>query len=60
MHAKFSILVAYKTHTHRHTHIYIYILQKHNLASQNKNNMSLKTKKQTTPNKEFKKMSKQK
>ncbi len=37
----------------------IYILQKHNLASQNKNNMSLKTIKQTTSNKEFKKMSKQ-
>jgi hypothetical protein len=39
--------------------LYIYILQKHNLASQNKNNMGLKTRKQTS-NKEFKNMSKQK
>jgi hypothetical protein len=50
MHAKISILVAYN----------IYILQKHNLASQKKNNMSLKMIKQTTSNKEFKKMSKKK
>jgi hypothetical protein len=51
MHAKISILVAF---------IYIYITQKHNLASQNKNNIGLKTKKQTTSNKEFKIMWKQK